>query len=69
MRHLDMNTAFGKCIPKLEREGVTVFYNGIDCHTVSPAAGQWAFINQAGVVAHGDNFYAALTEYLKEEVK
>jgi len=66
---LDMNTAHGECIPKLEKEGVKVMYHGIDCHTISPTVGQWAFINQTGLVAHGDNFYVNLTEYLKEKAQ
>ena len=61
---LDMNTAHGECIPKLREEGVAVMYNNMDSH-------EW-WLDPVGNVRDpftNSDFYVALTEYLKEEVK
>jgi len=61
---LDMNTAFAECIPKLREEGVAVMYNNMDSH-------EW-WLDPVGNVRDpftNSDFYVALTEYLKEEVK
>lgn len=62
---LDMNLAFGQCIPKLAAEGVTVIYHGIDCHVVQPEKVLlWVLIDERGGIS-GADFYAALLAYIR----
>ena len=50
--------------PRLAKQGVTVHYRGIDCHTVHPKEGQWCLINQDGCVGLGSDPMKAVGEYL-----
>ena len=66
---LDMNTAFGECIPKLQREGVRVlcWANRAQGEYVPPVIFALHVVMFEEAPYKDTDFYVALTEYLEDK--